>query len=261
MSADYTDLLGRLKRMAIPAHGDEEDTLLDAIRAIESLLKRPAADGADYAELEALLKGVLQFAVWGAGEGLAPCDDSGALTDFGPEEVLFRYATATGDEDYGTYPERIVAFLAGMRKQRDEAKRKNGVARESRDFWRKAAEDENARATSLEAQLAEGKINSLMLVCAHMDAMRIDREQAAEVFRVAWKMQQEKRAITYDHGNKIIDAVCQHGDFFSAALALYEALEYAVDNIDGIYNGNDLASSVIRDAGRAALAKARGEQP
>lgn len=38
--------------------------------------------------------------------------------------------------------------------------------------------------------------------------------------------------------------------------ALYEALKYAVENIQGIMDGNDIPSIVIRDKGLAALALA-----
>lgn len=40
---------------------------------------------------------------------------------------------------------------------------------------------------------------------------------------------------------------------------LLECLRYAVDNIQGIADGNDAPSIVIRERARAAIAKAEGE--
>lgn len=45
----------------------------------------------------------------------------------------------------------------------------------------------------------------------------------------------------------------------AAAPELYEALKWALENIQGMIDEDDIPSFVIRDQARAALAKARGE--
>lgn len=52
---------------------------------------------------ENLIVEALRFAVWAAGEGIAPQDVTG------PEDFLFDYSTATGDEDWDTLPDRLLA--------------------------------------------------------------------------------------------------------------------------------------------------------
>ena len=56
---------------------------------------------------EKLIVDALRFAVWAAGEGISPVD--GPVE---PETFLFDYATATGDEDYDTLPDRLLADSA-----------------------------------------------------------------------------------------------------------------------------------------------------
>lgn len=53
---------------------------------------------------EKLIVDALRFAVWAAGEGISPIDGAPE-----PETFLFDYATVTGDEDYDTLPDRILA--------------------------------------------------------------------------------------------------------------------------------------------------------
>ena len=56
-----------------------------------------------------LIKESVRFAVWAAGEGICPARRQPADD---PEEFLFAYATASGDEDYDTLADRIEAALA-----------------------------------------------------------------------------------------------------------------------------------------------------
>jgi hypothetical protein len=51
-----------------------------------------------------LIYKALSFAYWAAGEGLEPVASEGVE---GPENFLFDYSKATGDEDWETLAERI----------------------------------------------------------------------------------------------------------------------------------------------------------
>lgn len=50
-----------------------------------------------------------------------------------------------------------------------------------------------------------------------------------------------------------------NANLIAAAPELYEALEWALENIQGMIDENDIPSIVIRDRARTALAKARGD--
>lgn len=52
----------------------------------------------------------------------------------------------------------------------------------------------------------------------------------------------------------IVNAVNDHASLIAERDALYKALQCAIENIQGIMDGTDIPSVVIRDNGRAALA-------
>ncbi len=60
-----------------------------------------------------LIYEAMRFFVWGAGEGLSPLAADQATE---PEQALFEYACATGDEDYDGYPDRFRTLLTKQAK-------------------------------------------------------------------------------------------------------------------------------------------------
>lgn len=65
----------------------------------------------------ALIRNAIRFANWAAGEGLCPADDQGVL---GPEDFLFAYSIATGDEEWATLADRIAGRLALSQEKNDD---------------------------------------------------------------------------------------------------------------------------------------------
>lgn len=56
-----------------------------------------------------LIHEALRFAVWAAGEGIAPEKGEDARD---PEEFLFDYSLETNDTDWETLPDRLMAGIA-----------------------------------------------------------------------------------------------------------------------------------------------------
>ena len=65
----------------------------------------------------ALIRNAIRFANWAAGEGLCPADDQGVPA---PEDFLFAYSTATGDEEWDTLADRIADRLALSQEKNDD---------------------------------------------------------------------------------------------------------------------------------------------
>lgn len=55
-----------------------------------------------------LIHEALRFAVWAAGEGIAPAKGEDAR---GPEDFLFDYSLETDETDWETLPDRIIAAM------------------------------------------------------------------------------------------------------------------------------------------------------
>lgn len=87
-------------------------------------------------------------------------------------------------------------------------------------------------------------------------------ESAAELFRTAARMQREHREITFEQGWRLIDAICEHGDFFAAASDLLTACKALMD----LKTCSPLAMTpderramwAAHELARAAIAKAEG---
>lgn len=109
--SDYTDLLDRLKRMAIPAYGDEEDTFLEAIRAIESLLKQ-RDEAQEWSRLRAADIMTLGQQVGALEAQLAEARAEVDIWKQGRDQAVRCSTTLM----------RLEAHLADLRKQRDEAR-------------------------------------------------------------------------------------------------------------------------------------------
>ena len=66
-----------------------------------------AADIIAREPLQELIYQALRFAYWAAGEGIRPVDYEKVP---GPEDFLFDYSKATGDEDWETLAERLASY-------------------------------------------------------------------------------------------------------------------------------------------------------
>lgn len=70
----------------------------------DSIRAEVAAPDRDAEAERRLVHSALKFAVWAAGEGIAPAEGEPARA---PEDFLMEYAEATGDEDWDGLPDRI----------------------------------------------------------------------------------------------------------------------------------------------------------
>ena len=85
----------------------------------------PAMEEATKPTLANLAADSIRFFVWGAGEGLSP------LYAPEPEDTLFRFACATGDEDYDGYADKFLAEHASLTALLGEAEKALEAARSS----------------------------------------------------------------------------------------------------------------------------------
>lgn len=83
---------------------------------------------------EKLIVDALRFAVWAAGEGISPVD--GPVE---PETFLFDYASATGDEDYDTLPDRILVDRALIHRDENHGPTLERAAEVAVDAYAEAA--------------------------------------------------------------------------------------------------------------------------
>jgi hypothetical protein len=104
-------------------------------------------------ELAKLVRKAIAFSDWAAGEGICPSDEDAPEA---PENFLFNYSAATGDEGWDTLADRAAARIAALVKERDEARADHEWMTANRNKW----QDATTRARN-EKLAAESRIASL----------------------------------------------------------------------------------------------------